>query len=85
MGDESSFEETVRLIRIISRKLGSGKVMFINNSRQLSSLARSNKNVWVFEHTVKSSYLAPIFEFIVIQYLILDLALRRGVVEKKYS
>ena len=82
IGDESSLEDTVRLNNIVSNKLGSGKVMLINNSRQLSSLARGNKNVWVFEHTVTNTYLAPIMEFLVIQYLILDLALRRGVVEK---
>ncbi len=83
VGDESSLEETVRLIRIVSKQLGSGKVMLINNSRALSALARSNKNVWVFEHTTTSPYLAPIFEYIVIQYLLLDLALRKGIVTNR--
>ena len=57
--------------------------MLINNSRALSALARGNKQVWVFEHTIKTPYLAPIFEYLVILYLILDLSLRKGVIVKK--
>jgi glucosamine 6-phosphate synthetase-like amidotransferase/phosphosugar isomerase protein len=81
IGDESNMEDTVRLIEMVSKTLGSGKVMLINNSRELSSLGRSNENVWVFEHTTKNPSLAPIFEIIVLQYLTLDQALRRGVIE----
>ncbi|UYP46210.1 Glutamine--fructose-6-phosphate aminotransferase [isomerizing] [Candidatus Lokiarchaeum ossiferum] len=82
IGDESNLEDTLRLIEMVSKKLGSGKVMLINNSRELSSLGRSNENVWVFEHTTKNPSLAPIFETIVLQYLLLDQALRREVIEK---
>ena len=82
VGDEINMEDTVRLIDIVSKKLGSGKVILINNSRELSSLGRSIEKVWVFEHTTKNPFLAPIFEYIVIQYLILDQSLRRGVIEK---
>ncbi len=82
VGDESNLEDTVRLIEMVSQKLGSGKVMLINNSRELSSLGRANENVWVFEHTTKNPSLAPLFEMVVLQYLLLDQALRRGVIEK---
>ena len=81
ISDESSPDDTLRLIDVITNKLGKGRVVFINNSRQLSSLGRANPNVWIFEHTTKNSSLAPIFEILVIQYLLLDQALRRGVVE----
>ena len=81
IGDETNFDDTVRLIKLVSSQLGSGKVILINNSRQLSSLGRANENVWVFEHTTTNTYLAPIFEIIVLQFLVLDQALRRGVIE----
>ncbi len=81
IGDNTSIEDTVRLIELITKKMGSGKVVLINNSRELSSLGRANPNVWVFEHTTTNSFLAPIFEIFVIQFLLLDQALRRGVIE----
>ncbi len=81
VGDNSSIEDTLRLIDMITKKLGSGKVVLINNSRELSSLGRANPNVWVFEHTTTNSFLAPIFEILLVQFLLLDQALRRGVIE----
>ena len=81
IGDNTSIEDTVRLIDLITKKMGSGKVVLINNSRQLSSLGRANSGVWVFEHTTTNSFLAPIFEIFVIQFLLLDQALRRGIIE----
>ena len=81
ISDNTSIEDTLRLIDMITKKLGSGKVVCINNSRELSSLGRANPNVWVFEHTTTNSYLAPIFEILVVQFLLLDQALRRGVIE----
>jgi len=80
IGDESNFDDTVKLIELVSKRLGSGKVILINNSRQLSSMGRANNNVWVFEHTTKNPYLAPIFEIVVLLYLFVDQALRRGVI-----
>ena len=81
ISDNSSIEDTLRLIDMITKKLGSGKVVLINNSRELSSLGRANPNVWVFEHTTTNSFLAPIFEILLVQFLLLDQALRRGIIE----
>ncbi|MCF2139132.1 MAG: hypothetical protein K9W44_03670 [Candidatus Lokiarchaeota archaeon] len=81
VSDETSIEDTVNLINIASKKLGSGRIILINNSRALSSLGRANRNVWVFEHTTQNPFLAPIFEMVVLNYLFLDQALRRGVIE----
>lgn len=80
IGDEVSVEETINLMELITRKMGSGKVILINNSRNLSSLGRGNSNVFVFEHTTKSPYLAPIFEIIVLQFLLVNMAKIRGVI-----
>jgi len=80
IGDETSIEETLELMNLITKKIGTGKVILINNSRELSSLGRANPNVYVFEHTTKDSYLAPIFEIVVIQYLLLNQAKRKGIV-----
>ncbi|MHA1521974.1 MAG: hypothetical protein ACTSRK_17495 [Promethearchaeota archaeon] len=80
VSDETSIKDTVNLINLASKRLGSGRVVLINNSRTLSSLGRANKNVWVFEHTTRNPFLAPIFEMVVLNYLFLDQALRRGVI-----
>ena len=82
ISDDRNFEDTIKLIDIVSQKMGKGKVVLINNSRELSSLGRGNSNAWVFEHTIKNSYLAPIFEIVVLQFLLMDQALHRGVIEK---
>jgi glucosamine 6-phosphate synthetase-like amidotransferase/phosphosugar isomerase protein len=74
IGDETSVEDTLQLLDVITKKLGSGKVILINNSRELSSRGRANPNIFVFEHTTKNTYLAPIFEYIVLQYLLLHKA-----------
>lgn len=81
VSDETSIEDTVNLINLASKKMGSGRIILINNSRALSSLGRANKNVWVFEHTTQNPFLAPIFEMVVLNYLFLDQALRRGVIQ----
>jgi glucosamine 6-phosphate synthetase-like amidotransferase/phosphosugar isomerase protein len=81
VGDEISSEETINLMEIITRKMGSGKLILINNSRNLSSLGRGNPNVFVFEHTTKNPYLAPIFEIIVLQFLLLNMAQIKGVID----
>ena len=81
VSDETSIEDTVNLINLASKKLGSGRIILINNNRSLSSLGRANKNVWVFEHTTQNPFLAPIFEMVVLNYLFLDQALRRGVIQ----
>lgn len=83
VSDETSIDDTISLINLVSKRLGSGKVILINNSRALSSLGRANENVWVFEHTTKNPFLAPIFEMVVLNYLFLDQALRRGVISHK--
>ncbi|MHA1820888.1 MAG: SIS domain-containing protein [Promethearchaeota archaeon] len=80
IGDESSLDYTIELINLITKRLGEGKVVLINNSRKLSSLGRANSNVFVFEHTTKNSYLAPIFEIMVVNYIILERAKNKGVV-----
>ncbi len=80
-GDERNLDDVLKTIDIVTQKFGTGKVILINNSRQLSSLGRANRNVFVFEHTTENTYLAPIFEIIVLQYLFLQQAKRRGVVE----
>jgi glucosamine 6-phosphate synthetase-like amidotransferase/phosphosugar isomerase protein len=82
IGDEYSVEETKRLMDIITRRLGAGKLILVNNSRQLSALGRSNPNIFVFEHTAKNVNLAPIFEIIVLQFLILQTAKYRGVIQE---
>jgi glucosamine 6-phosphate synthetase-like amidotransferase/phosphosugar isomerase protein len=80
IGDETSVEDTIETVELITKKLGSGKVILVNNSRTLSSLGRANPNVFVFEHTTKNTYLAPIFEIIVLQFLFLQNAKIRGVI-----
>ncbi len=81
IGDETSIEETKRLINLITKK-GSGKMILINNSRKLSSIGRSNKkNIFVFEHTTENTYLSPIFEIYALFYLIFQIAKNQGVVE----
>ncbi len=77
IGDEISMKQTTRLIEKITNERG-GKVILLNNSRKLSSIGRSNKNVFVFEHTTENINIAPIFEIIVLQYLILQIAKVRG-------
>ena len=69
-----------RLIDLITKK-GSGKMILLNNSRRISSVGRSNKNIFVFEHTTENTYLAPIFEIIVLQFLIFQIAKLQGVIE----
>ena len=80
-GDKSNIDNVLRLIDMITNKLGHGKVILINNNQQLSTLGRNNANVFVFEHTTENTYLAPIFEYLVIQYLFFKKALERGVIE----
>jgi glucosamine 6-phosphate synthetase-like amidotransferase/phosphosugar isomerase protein len=79
-GDETSVEETIKLMELITKKIGTGKLISINNSRNLSALGRGNPNVFVFEHTTKNTYLAPIFEIIVLQFLILQMAKKKGII-----
>ena len=80
-GDKSNIDNELRIIDMITEKLGHGKVILINNNQRLSSLGRNNQNVFVFEHTTENTYLAPIFEYLVIQYLFFKKALERGVIE----
>lgn len=80
LGDETSIDETKRLVDLITKK-GRGKMILLNNSRKLSSVGRSNKNVFVFEHTTENTYLAPIFEIIFLQFLIFQIAKHQGVIE----
>lgn len=80
VGDDSSVESTLELMDLITKKIGKGKVILINNSRKLSSMGRANENIYVFEHTITNPYLAPMFEIIVIQYLLLEQAKKRGVI-----
>lgn len=80
-GDKSNIDNELRIIDMITEKLGHGKVILINNNRDLSSLGRSNRNVFVFEHTTENTYLAPIFEYFVIQYLFLQKAKEKKVIE----
>ncbi|MEX2685027.1 MAG: hypothetical protein Q6373_025860 [Candidatus Sigynarchaeota archaeon] len=44
------------------------------NSREIAATVRTNPLVFVFEHTTVNPYLAPIFEIVVIQFMILKLA-----------
>ena len=81
IGDETSLNDVLRLINLITERLGSGKVILINNSRRLSSLGRANEHVFVFEHATENSSLAPLFEIIVLQYLFLHRAKQLGVIE----
>lgn len=78
IGDETNLKETNLLINKITQEKN-GKIILLNNSRKLSSIGRSNKNIFVFEHTTENMYLAPIFEIIVLQYLIIQIAKNRGV------
>jgi glutamine---fructose-6-phosphate transaminase (isomerizing) len=80
IGDDTSIEDTIEVMDLITKKIGKGKVILINNNRKLSSLGRANENIYVFEHTTTNPYLAPIFEIIVIQYLLLEQAKKRGVI-----
>lgn len=80
LGDETSVDETERLIDLITKK-GNGKMILLNNSRRFSSVGRANKNIFVFEHTTENTYLAPIFEIIVLQFLIFQIAKLQGVIE----
>lgn len=80
IGDDTSIESTIDLMDLITKKIGKGKVILINNSRKLSSMGRANENIYVFEHTITNPYLAPMFEIIVIQYLLLEQAKKRGVI-----
>ena len=79
IGDNINLKETNLLINKITQERD-GKIILLNNSRNLSSTGRSNKNIFVFEHTTENPYLAPIFEIIVLQYLILQIAKNRGLV-----
>ena len=81
IGDETSLDDVLKLINLITERLGSGKVILINNSRRLSSLGRGNEHVFVFEHATENTYLAPLFEIIVLQYLFLQRAKQLGVIE----
>lgn len=81
IGDETSLDNVLRLINLITERLGTGKVILINNSRRLSSLGRGNEHVFVFEHTTENTSLAPLFEIIVLQYLFLQRAKLMGVIE----
>ncbi len=80
IGDESSIKETEHLIDLISKK-ESGKLILINNSRKLSSRGRSNKNIFVFEHTTENTYISPIFEIYTLYFLIFQIAKNQGVFE----
>ncbi len=77
IGDETSMKESTNLIEEITNYRG-GKLILLNNSRKISSIGRSNNNIFVFEHTTENINIAPIFEIIVLQYLFLQIAKTRG-------
>ncbi len=81
VSDEVAMEDILEAIDLITNKMGSGKVVLINNSRNLSSLGRSNPNVWVFEHANKNQYLAPIFEISMLQFVFLQRSKQIGIVD----
>jgi len=66
--------EILSLVDAITSKIGRGKVVVITNSRDIAAKVRANPLVFVFEHTTINPYLAPIFEIVVIQFLILKIA-----------
>jgi len=81
VSDEVGLDDILNAIDTITKKMGKGKVVLINNSRKLSSLGRANPNVWVFEHSTKNSYLAPIFEINMLQFVLLQRSKQLGIVD----
>ena len=66
--------EILSLVDAITSKIGQGKVVVITNSRDIAAKVRANPLVFVFEHTTINPYLAPVFETVVIQFLLLKIA-----------
>ncbi len=66
--------EILQLVSSITSKIGQGKVVVVTNSREIAATVRANHLVFVFEHTTVNPYLAPIFEMVVLQFMILKLA-----------
>ena len=79
VNDELEMDEVLKSINTLTKRMGKGKVVLINNSRNLSSKARANPNVWVFEHATTDPYLSPIFEISMLQFLLLQRSRSKGI------
>ncbi len=77
---ENETSNIMDLVNSITSKLGQGRVILITNVREIAAQVRANPLVFVFEHTTVNPYLAPIFELVVLQFLVLEIAKRKKII-----
>ncbi|WP_457558689.1 SIS domain-containing protein [Candidatus Harpocratesius sp.] len=82
VGDRTTNEATIyRLVKLILER--AGKVLVLSNNPAVSETLRKNKRISLVDFTSKIPELSPIFELFILQFVLLKIAEKKGLLKQK--
>lgn len=79
IGEESN-TELARLINLITERLGTDRVVLLNNNPGLSAKMKKNPNVLVIDYHSELPCLSPIFEMFILHFVFLEIANKKALI-----
>ncbi|MCF2139133.1 MAG: SIS domain-containing protein [Candidatus Lokiarchaeota archaeon] len=81
VGDRTTNEATIyRLVKLILER--AGKVLVLSNNPAVSDTLRKNKRISLVDFTADIQVLSPIFELFILQFVLLKIAEKKGLLQK---
>jgi len=83
IGDDfngNNIEIIPRLIDITTKKLAKGRILLIGNNEEIIDKVKNNPNVYIIKFKCNIPFLSPIIEYHVSTLIILEFAVRRGLI-----